>query len=82
MKGENDMHNPKQYSTRDLALAAFLIEQGHKLLRLEPTGNFKTFIFPSEAEEDVPGFFAGRSFLAVCCHASRVCCAYQVSRFS
>ncbi len=53
------MHTRKQYSTRDLALAAFLIEQGHHLVRIDPDGRLKLFIFDSEAESDVLGYYNG-----------------------
>ncbi len=53
------MHTVKEYNTKDLNLAAFLIEGGHKLLRLEPIGRLKLFVFEAEAEEAVADYFNG-----------------------
>lgn len=49
----------REYATKDLALAAYLIEVGHKLTRLEPAGRLKQFVFAPEAEGDVQQFFNG-----------------------
>ncbi len=53
------MHSEKEYSTKDLALAAYLVECNHKLLRLEPAGRLKIFVFEFEAEMAVPAYFNG-----------------------
>lgn len=53
------MHTRKEYHTKDLGLSAFLIERGHKLLRLEPAGKLKVMVFEAKAESDTLSYYNG-----------------------
>ena len=57
------MSRDSTYSTTDLALAAFLMSQGHGLLKVEGLGK-KTFHFPPEAGGDVQGYYMGEELPA------------------
>ncbi len=48
-----------QYETKDLSLAAFLVQVGHRLERIEPAGRLKVFHFSGDVQPDVTGYFNG-----------------------
>jgi hypothetical protein len=53
-----------QYRTHDLPLAAFLVTQGHVLLRLE--GEYrKSFVFSGDAAADADRFYDGATVCAM-----------------
>jgi hypothetical protein len=48
----------EEYETTDLALAAFLVAQGHPLTRVEgPRGGQRTFVFPASGRDLASTYF-------------------------